>query len=1604
MFNLLDTVGRSNLRRSKCFGTEMKSAALCTGKGLDISLKSISTLHSSSETSQLSPVPVLTRQNNVEAQSAKSLSLNSVFYEPQSFLLPGFSTLEEKLRKKFTDSSLSTFEGLIALFGALSDVSTSKGFLCVLTLYAKTHGQSSLITQLSTITDSLFAGFLPQSSDEKPEWLKQMSSALSDWKLLTANPCFKKISRVLSLLVTLGVADEMKFCLGGFEFFAVQAESRHVNAFDLIDAIVDTITFFAEGGYQCYTTRSFKPLLFSTSDLVQIEELYIEKLTQWEFARNGNLSKHSDITEAQFDIELGVLIERLHNMYKTIPNGAEKLIVQRKWEALSKIQTEFIAVRISGGLRKAPYCVKIFGATGVGKSTFADITMMAVLKAMNLPCTKEYICTLNEIDKYMSNYRSYVTGIRMDDYGNTKMEFWETSPSEWIIKVCNNIKEYAVMADIANKGKITIEPGCLTITTNVEDMHSGKCSYCPMSILRRAHTHVELLVRPEYSTNGLLDSSKVLAAFGNLDQINDIWLVNLKEPIAATNGSDFNNWVITHKEISVFDYMDLLLKKVRVHNNAQEQIVNSFKEPSDLVFICPKCDKFKHACKCVAEPQFGERLVQSLNTKAAAFTLDLRCKELSFETRVEDLAIESVCKGFKYFMESPFATWVAWVPEPWLDNSLVKLSILWMGKDVIGKSVKSYWRKIMFFASLLTWYVGKYYSGWTAIYIFLAFCLYAALCSAAVVRAKTNAYLKHLEKTRGVLPELFKTVRDNHINYALGAFAGLAALYAIAKVVKALRANITMQGSLTPRTVEDIRARDLKVNPWVSIPESIVESQNPFGSMDHAVQRIQKSSLMQIDIGDQFSGAFALTTNVIIVPLHLLPKETQIVKLLFGTRTIKFVLNPDLASRLPDHDLALIYVPNTGPLKDMTSHFAYDPLKSPVVATITGIDAQRQLFTARTLWQWTTGVTNNAAVFNGAYYQTGGMNTFAGMCMSPIIADNRDKHILGFHIGGIPNTTSGCGVAITHSELTVALVALYKKSQTHMRAPQASEIQDVVCGKDIVISPNLHPKCPSNFITGECDIEVYGTVTGRATSISAVCQTPISPLVEEIFGIPNKWGPPQFAPEGTIADGTVVKQHWKPWFASLEVCSKPSIGFDPAQVDHAMEDYLTELKTCFDEQASLWKEDIKPLTDLQVVSGIDGKRFIDSMPTGTSIGYPIGGPKSKYMVDLEPTDDCMCPREFLPIVNGWVDDLLLKCDKNESLNQIFGANLKDEPTPLIKEKVRVFQAAPVALQFVIRKYFLPVARFLSINPLISECAVGINAQGPEWDELSNFMAKFGEDRVIAGDYAKYDLRMPEQLTISAFRVLITIAEWSGNYTVSDLKRMRVIAFDVCTPLVAYNGTLMRFFGTNPSGQNMTVYVNSVVNSLLHRLAFSDAYDDEELCKIGKDLKLGRPARFRDLVSLSTYGDDAKGSVKVGYDKFNHVQMTAFLGRNDMVFTMPDKESDPVPFMSRYRADFLKRKDRFEPLLNMHVGMLDENSIYKSLHSVVRSKAVSVSAVCAMNVEGALREWFFHGEEVYEKRRSQLQELALRADLPCRGLEKDFSACVDEWKQKYVVSA
>ena len=181
----------------------------------------------------------------------------------------------------------------------------------------------------------------------------------------------------------------------------------------------------------------------------------------------------------------------------------------------------------------------------------------------------------------------------------------------------------------------------------------------------------------------------------------------------------------------------------------------------------------------------------------------------------------------------------------------------------------------------------------------------------------------------------------------------------------------------------------------------------------------------------------------------------------------------------------------------------------------------------------------------------------------------------------------------------------------------------------------------------------------------------------------------------------------------------------------------------------------------------------------------------------------------------FIEELYLK---GERAYPIYKACLKDEPTPVSKTKVRVFQGAPVAFQLLVRRYFLPIMRIQSLFPIVSECAVGINAQGPEWQALCHHITRFGKDRIVAGDYSKYDLRMPAQITFASIRGFIDVARHCG-YSERDIRVMEGIASDIAYPLTAYNGDLLQLMGSTPSGINMTVYLNSNDNSLLLRSFF-----------------------------------------------------------------------------------------------------------------------------------------------------------------------------------------
>jgi hypothetical protein len=417
----------------------------------------------------------------------------------------------------------------------------------------------------------------------------------------------------------------------------------------------------------------------------------------------------------------------------------------------------------------------------------------------------------------------------------------------------------------------------------------------------------------------------------------------------------------------------------------------------------------------------------------------------------------------------------------------------------------------------------------------------------------------------------------------------------------------------------------------------------------------------------------------------------------------------------------------------------------------------------------------------------------------------------------------------------------------------------------------------------------------------------------------------------------------------------------------------------------------KPLSEVETVSGRKNRRFIDAMNFNTSPGWPLSGKKLEILIDLEPElyPDIGLPRTFIPAI--WEEVRRIKgiLLSGERVYCVWKACLKDEPTKLTKETVRVFQSAPIALQLLIRMYFLPIVRIIQLNPLMCECMVGANAEGPEWEQLNDFMNSKGKN-ILAGDYSKYDQRMPAQLVTAAFSILIWVAEELCDYPKEDVKLMKALVAEITYPMMAYNGDMIMLFGSNPSGQNLTVIINSLVNSLLLRSCYYTEYPDEPV------------GSFTDYCAFGTYGDDVKGSVSELRPKFNHISFAKFLSQFDMKFTMPDKTSIATEYMEADEADFLKRKNLYNPDLKANVGVLSEDSIFKRLHSHLLSKELTLEQQSAQNIDTSLHDWFYYGRDHFEYRLNQMKDVAARAGVThlCHGFGRSYDERVQEWLQKY----
>jgi hypothetical protein len=1471
--------------------------------------------------------------------------------------------------------------------------------------------------------------------DKDIAWLTKLPEYLNNWEAAKQSPAFSKISELISIVATMGFIDGKRLCVSvkGLELFRLGTVRKHADVTDLISAILSSLEYFISGGYEFFLTGSPRRFLFDDQDAKEFDDLYEMLLEATPHAKSMNLP----IMRVEFKGEKIVMddnkyLEHLEHAIslckkckKLSKNTWQTSFFQTRLDRMIVWRADYNARRSNGKFRKAPLSIWIYGTSGVGKSSLSQLLIKALLKYMGVPDDElDRVASINEQDKYDSTVTGGVHAYLTDDVMNTKADYLETAPTQKIVDHNNNAPLFANKAEIEGKGVTPHNPKITCYTSNCKiEQVANQYSNCTESIRRRMIINLDVRIKPEFCLPGetRMDSNKVIERFGT-DPMPDIWEIIISECSSQSStgmielGPNYQPSMTSGHKFNIFEVMEYCYMKADLHMKNQGVLQEIQSTLVEKMALCSDCRRVGKMCKCdpnivipkseaqgvisarpaehlldydyqaefVLSPQ--ERFEVGNNTDLDA-PIELQAAYVPLWNILPGMNRQEVVRTFQASFHDLVA-WMEFMPSIVLNFGDVLIARFFTHRYVRrlywalwAHIFSDYVRNVAIFCALgdvIATAVLHICLPITIFKIFFALLQVFLICTAIVLIVRWHRdRMNLLDRISGGVQRTYREIRRVNwqkvakwLSISIVTYKVLKMICNAMKARRIINTVLEHQSALEPENEKEVKDRDSKVSDWAkpAWEELHVTHKARTTTFDQLKHKISKNLYHVTFVAEDGStnrcDGLVVEGNNMLLPLHVFGSKIKLKVLCRlkegdGLNTIfKGHVALNMAATIKGVDLAYVSATFLNPHSSIKDYF-------PESITHTrGAGAF--------LYKNDDGTMRDDSVaFKTSMRHSGGTGytyalpytTFNGLCMGVLLGEFDVPCIAGVHLLGSPGTPIGLALNITQqmiSDLTDVM-----KTKPCLNAMSNGDFPKELYGIEVVNqSSPIHPNSPLNYLPKYSKITAVGNCPGRSSHTkSSVHRTIISDLVEEVCGVPCTWGAPKFNSK-------------RQWQASMQYSANTSSGLDPELLEWAMKDYEEDLVNAFTHPKHVnWiKAEFKPLNDMEIMAGRDGARFLDAVPKNTSKGFPLSGPKEEWITRLDPDafEEFQCPVEIRQEVLDLAEDMCNRFRQGERAYAIFKACVKDEPTPLSKDKVRVFQAASWAFQLLVRKYFLPLARLMSLFPLQSECAVGINAHGPEWDEYAKFMKQHGDDRILAGDYSKFDLRMPAQMLMATYKVFCNVCEKCGTYSEDDLTIMRGIATEISYSVVAYNGDLIIHNGSHPSGNNMTVYGNCGDNCLNFRCGY--AYNGLKNGYTFKTLP-----KFKKVCALGTYGDDAKGSVKRGYDWFNHITFADYMKENDIIFTMPDKESVPTKYMNDTDADFLKRKNVFNEETGLIHGALDEDSIFKSLHTVLKS-TVGPKKHAAGNIETALREWFHHGRDVFTLRHRQMIEVAERAQL------------------------
>nr|ULG00078.1 MAG: hypothetical protein 1 [Salisharnavirus sp.] len=1490
---------------------------------------------------------------------------------------------------------ISCLENVIIMAFQVSHSRSYREVFMAVMAYIKMNTNKSILFAIKDIIDEMTQ--FENDDDVIEPHAFDGETVLRNWNLLKTNTIFTKVSFLITAAMSLSVCNmkEIEFSIFGLKLISLEAAKQQLKAVDVIDAAINTFTWICDVGYQVYQEKSLAPLLYGDQHMRKFNDECDYVLAHSETVINGNGENLND-----FEKKVDEALRKVINLKKARDGAITSSWIQDRYSKLVHVKEQIVCKRRNTAIRYAPFGVGLTGSSGVGKSTLAKLVMKTALYASGFDTDPSRIITKDMFDQYDSTYTSDILGMFMDDVGNGKAEFAKVSPTDVIIKFFNNMAAQAVKAELNSKGVVFIDFKVGVLSSNFRDYGVRHYTDKPEATLRR-FIHTRVAIKDKFRKKGgvSLDTSHPDLDKGDLTQ--DVW--NLKIEVChiheGKNGNDKYSFQTLTTELDGEDvvcenldlttYLRIIADLAAKHAHQQKRIIersHNFdnmemdpvtKIPMALAKVQP------HAFEAIGEV-IVESTLSAVNSYVASWLAPAKLlNSLMGYSPIANMATRRLSSEIGTILQETATPMIISLTPEFIFNSRIfgRAVDAWQRSAALYDMKRNVTRVTRIAVCFLLYSI---YQGNYALFIWtLVLSWITAMIFWAQYRARVRVYKREFYERRDILPDSVKAMRDSKM------VKGAMIVSAVAVGIKLFQLwNKNRKENIEVNAASDVDGRpgwlDFLVPKIGFKVDRQPEAQRAVS--DHVKKIIHKNQFWADFIRADGSSAGCNIVfrrkSVAWFPKHMFYKNADMTNEpspwldVRVTRSdtpggyFKFKVEFDTVATLDHLDMVASYVPNGPDLPDISKWL---PLNKPTGTGVCAIykrSKEDQEF--RNVHVTFQEEGHSFMQFYGGRYQTSLAQK--GSCMSALITIGNAPVIVGFHIGGDSNKHIGVMQTVTLDDAN-KMDEMLEKFDGIILSAQATELPTEQYGKPLITSTAVHEKTAFARMDKSSYIDVLGSTEIRSQQSSSVQESPISELVTEVTGQPNVWGPPK------------LKPNWVGYNATLEHIVNPAEMFLPSALERARKDWMGPLFPLLDEHVST--EVFRPLNDHEMVMGVAGKAFLNALPMNTGMGFPVFGKKRKHFEEVEL--DGVLTRIPSDEIKQELNRMIKCFENNTRAYPVTTATLKDEPTPVDKEKVRVFQASTVAFSLLIRKYFLPIARFLGCYPTVSECAAGVNSKSYDWKKLMDHAEKYAPDgKVIGWDYSKYDVRMNSQVTRAVWCSFVELAEY-GGYDAYSLKIMKAMIADIVHPLIDYNGTMIMAYNMNTSGNNLTVNVNSTAGSFYVRMGFFNEYPEAE--------------DFRSNVAALTYGDDFIGSVKDEFRaKFGFSSFKDFLAKHDMKVTLPDKSDDVQDFLSKENADFLKRQSQYIPEIDATIGKLSEMSIFKSLHSNLKSPSVSKDEVAISCLETAMDEWFAHGREVYDMRRAQMIQVCERADLPVPAVYMTFNDRVQRWKDKYARNA